>query len=455
MCMLIKNGQVVLPNGVWQADVLVRQGKIAAVSPGLKCDGATVLDAGGCLVFPGFIDTHTHFDLELATATAADDFVTGTKAALLGGTTTVLDFATQQRDGTLQTALEQWHKKAQGSSCDYGFHMAIARWDADVAAEIPRMTEQGVTSYKMYMVYDGLKMDDGAIYRALKYTRDKGCLIGMHCENWDLLLAMIEEQKALGHTDPTGHPASRPGPMEAEAVNRYLRLAELAKAPAYIVHLSTAQGLLEAELARKRGQQVYLETCPQYLLLDDSRYADPDGAKFVMSPPLRKKEDNEALWAGLQSAAIQTIGTDHCPFTMADKALGKDDFSLIPNGGAGVQTRAQLIYTYGVLAGRITLPQMAQLLSTNAASLFGMLPEKGAIVPGADADIVIWDPDHQEVLSHKTLAHHCDNTPFEGFPVQGYARDVLLRGQHVVQNGTVVAPGKGQYVHRHPSGQIQ
>jgi len=348
--------------------------------------------------------------------------------------------------------LDEWHQKAEGSSCDYGFHMAIARWDDATAAEIPEMTRQGVTSYKMYMVYKDLRVDDGQIYSALKYTKEHGALIGMHCENWDVLLRMIDEQKAAGNTAPFGHPLSRPNIVEAEAVARYLRIAEMADSPAYIVHLSTKEGLEAAEAARKRGQTVYLETCPQYLVLDDTRYRDADGAKFVMSPPLRKPLDNERLWEGLSRNAIETIGTDHCSFTMEQKALGKDDFSKIPNGGAGVQCRAQLIYTYGVRTGKLTHSQMAAALSTNAAKLFGMCPQKGLLQPGADADIVIWDPAHKGVLSHETLAHNCDNTPFEGIPVQGRARDVFLRGLPVVQNGVMIHKGNGRYVHRTHSG---
>lgn len=447
---LLKGGEVVNAGGSARADVLLGGGRILAVGEGLSAEGAAIEDVSGLLLFPGFIDTHTHFDLELGNGVVtADDFPSGTAAAILGGTTTILDFATQSREGSLQAALEEWHAKAQGSSSDYGFHMAIARFDDGVAKEMADMAAAGVISYKLYMVYHGLKLDDGAIYRALKRAEEVGALIGAHCENWEVLLQRIEEQKAMGHLDPTGHPLSRPAAVEAEAVNRYLRIAELAGTPAYVVHLSTAEGFREAERARARGQKVYLETCPQYLVLDDSAYAAPDGEKFVMSPPLRKKADQEALWAGLGSGAIETVGTDHCSFTMEQKTKGVKDFSMIPNGGAGVQLRAQLLYTYGVRAGRLTKERMAAVLSANAAALFGM-PMKGQIAPGADADIVVWDTAYRGSITHAALAHHCDNTPFEGLAVEGCARDVYLRGEKVVAEGKLVASGRGRYVHRKP-----
>ena len=448
MRLLIKNGTVVNSYGVHKADVLAEGGQIVSVEPSLRADGASVLDASGCYVFPGFIDPHTHFDLRLTTATTADDFTSGTRAAILGGTTTILDFATQDRGMTMHEALGIWHTRANKSSCNYGFHMALSEWNDALCAEMATMREQGVTSYKLYMVYPALRVTDGELYGALKRARELNALVSAHCENWELLQAMTSEQKAQGHFAPFAHPLSRPAENEAEAVNRFLRLAELAEAPAYVVHLSTAEGLLAANMARARGQQVYLETCPQYLLLTDDRYQDADAGKFVMSPPLRKASDNLALFAGLENDLIDTVGTDHCSFTMAQKAQGAGDFTQIPNGSAGVQTRAALYYTYGVINGHLSLTQMAAQLSFNAARLFGMFPQKGLIAPGADADIVIWDPSHEETLCAKTLAHNCDNTPFAGMRVKGRARDVLLNGELVVQNGVLTQPGKGRYIQR-------
>lgn len=447
MQILIKNGTIVNPQGRSRLDILVADGCIAALGPDLQAKGARVVNAKGCYVFPGFIDTHTHFDLDTGSAVTADDFVTGTKAAALGGTTCVLDFATQERAGTLQAALDQWQEKARGSSCNYGFHMAVARWDESVRREMAAMSAQGVTSYKMYMVYDNLRVDDGQIFQALQEAARLGSLLGVHCENWDVLLRMVQEVKESGVVGPYGHPLSRPAEVEAEAVNRFLRIAQLAHAPAYVVHLSSAQGLEEARRARARGQRVFLETCPQYLLLTDQRYQDPDGAKYVMSPPLRKTWDNEALWQALHDGEVDTVGTDHCSFTMAQKALGKEDFSKIPNGAPGVQHRGQLLYTYGVCEGRITLERMVALLSSNAARLFGM-PERGLLALGRAADVVVWDPSYTGCITDTNHAHNCDNSPYAGLQVQGLARDVLVNGVPVVLGGELVNAGQGKYIHR-------
>ena len=444
---IIKNGTIVNAYGRRRADVLIEGDIIAAIGNDISAPEAEVIDATGCYIMPGFIDTHTHFDLDTGAALTADNFDTGSKAAILGGTTCILDFATQERDGSLQAALDEWHRKAEGSSCNYGFHMAIARWDDGVAAEMEDMSRQGVTSYKMYMVYDALKVDDGQIYAALKKAKEHGALIGIHCENWEVLQRKIAELKAEGITEPYGHPQSRPAEVEAEAVNRYMRIAQLAEAPAYVVHLSSAQGLAEAERARERGQEVYLETCPQYLLLTDERYRDADGAKFVMSPPLRKAGDNEALWNGLKEGKLDAIGTDHCSFTMEQKAMGAGDFSKIPNGSAGVQHRGQLIYTYGVCEGRITLEQMVKYLSEGAAKLFGM-KDHGEIAAGKAADIVVWDPLYQGRITDTEHAHNCDNSVYAGFAVQGRARDVILNGIHAVKCGELVQSGCGKYISR-------
>lgn len=444
---LIKNATVVNAGGSFAADVLIDGERIARVEPGLCCEDAKTLDASGCLVMPGFIDTHTHFDLDLGYTKTADDFISGTKAAVLGGTTTVLDFATQDVGGTLADALSRWHEKARGSSCNYGFHMAIAQWNAQTEAELPLMTREGVTSYKMYMVYDALRVDDGAIYACLKAAARENALVGVHCENWDVLCRMINEVKARGVTGPEGHPLSRPAEVEAEAVARLMRIAQLAGTPVYVVHLSTREGLGEALRARERAQEVYLETCPQYLLLTDERYAQSDGAKFVMSPPLRKAADSEALWHAIDDDAIDFIGTDHCSFTLAQKARGKDDFSKTPNGGAGVQFRAELMYNYGVRAGRLSAAGMVKLLSYGPSRIFGM-EDRGVIAPGAAADVVVWDPEKTGRITDTNTAHNCDNSPYAGFDVHGRARDVFVGGEHVVEGFALVLPGRGKYVFR-------
>ena len=455
MRILIQNGTIVRSTGRKKADLLVQDGKIARIAPRIDEPVDRVIDAAGCFVFAGFIDTHTHFDLDLGVTVTADNFETGTKAAVVGGTTTVLDFATQDKGMTMHDALALWHMKAEKSSCNYGFHMAVSEWDDAKKAEVDDMFRAGVSSFKMYMVYDSMKVTDGQIYDAQKFIGERGGIIGVHCENYDVLQARIAEEKAKGHLDPTAHPVTRPQAVEAEGVARLMRIAELSGCPAWVVHLSTAEGLSEVRRARRRGVEVYAETCPQYFTLDVSQYAEPDGAKFVMSPPLREAKDRAAILDGMRKKDIDFIGTDHCSFTMAQKALGRDDFSKIPNGGAGVQNRAELVYTYAVQTGAITLEQMALLLSERAARLFGMYPRKGALRVGSDADLVIFDPFDPHTISWRTNLHACDNSPYEGMQAAGRTRDVILNGELVVENGTLVKPYCGRYVFRNPCERVR
>ena len=450
MRILIKNGTVVRSTGRKKADVLVQNGRIAKIAPEIGEKADRVIDASNCCVFAGFIDTHTHFDLDLGVTVTADDFETGTKAAVVGGTTTVLDFATQDHGMTMHDALALWHKKAEKSSCNYGFHMAVSEWNDARKAEVDDMFANGVSSFKMYMVYDAMKVTDGQIYDAQKFIGARGGIIGVHCENYDVLQARIAEEKAKGRLDPTAHPVTRPQAVEAEGVARLMRIAELSGCPAWVVHLSTAEGLEEVRRARKRGIEVYAETCPQYITLDVSQYAEPDGTKYVMSPPLREARDRAAILDGMHRKDIDFIGTDHCSFTMAQKALGRDDFSKIPNGGAGVQNRAELVYTYAVRTGAISLEQMALLMSERAAKLFGMYPKKGVLRVGSDADLVIFDPNDRHVISWETNLHACDNSPYEGMEALGRTRDVILKGELVVEDGKLVAPYHGKYVFRKP-----
>lgn len=445
---VIRNGLVVNADGTMRADVLIEDGKILRVAADIREKADETADAAGCYVFPGLIDTHTHFDLDLRFTKTADDFITGTKAAVLGGTTTVLDFATQERGMTMCTTFDLWMQKAQGSSCNYGFHMAVSEWNEARIAEVDEMIRRGVTSFKMYMVYPNMMVSDGDIYRALKVTKDKDCLIGVHCENFDVLTERINELHAAGEYAPTAHPRSRPNAVEAEGVARLMRIAELADAPAWVVHLSTKEGLAEARRARKRGQEVYLETCPQYLVLDEALYGESDGEKFIMAPPLRGEADRRALLDALCTGEIDFIGTDHCSFTLAQKALGNGDFARVPNGGAGVENLLQLMYTYGVETGCLTPEKLVRLTSEQAARQFGMYPNKGVIAEGADADIVIYDPNGETAISHRTNHHNCDNSPFEGIRVHGHARDVFVNGVHAVQNGVLMTVGAGRYVSR-------
>ena len=449
---LLKNGTVVSGTGTKKADILIEGEKIAAVGENLPAEGAEVLDLKGKLLFPGFIDGHTHFDLEVAGTVTADDFETGTKAAILGGTTLVIDYASQDKGGhTLKEGLEKWRQKADGKcSCDYSFHMSIVEWNEETEREVQDMIDEGITSFKLYMTYPAMMVDDCDMYKILKKLVDCGCFAGVHCENAGVIDALIAEAKKEGRLGPENHPLVRPDTLEAEAVHRLLVIAKEAGAPVMVVHLTNRKAYEEILRARAGGQTVYAETCPQYLLLDDSVYSQPDfrGAVYVCAPPIRKKEDQECLWNALKKGEIQTVATDQCSFTLEQKALGKDDFTKIPGGLPGVQTRGTLLYTYGVKAGRITPEQMCSLLSENAAKLYGVYPRKGALLPGSDADIVVLDPEKESVISAKTHAYNTDNNPFEGFKLGCGIDKVFLRGHLAVENGELKQEKLGGFIRR-------
>lgn len=451
MKQLIKNGTIVNGFGSRKADVLIEDGIISQIGEGLEQEEASVYDASGKLLFPGFIDGHTHLDLDVANTVTADDFETGTRAALAGGTTLVIDFATQNRGETLKEALANWNKKAEGKcSCDYAFHMAISDWNDSVKDELQDMIDAGITSFKLYMTYPAMILDDGRIYEVIKILKELNCFAGVHCENADIIDALIREAKSQGHLGPDTHPKVRPPEMEAEAVHRLMTIAKEADAPVMVVHLTCEEAYREVEAARKAGQTVYAETCPQYLLLDDSVYEKSgfEAAKYVCSPPIRKKKDQEVLWRALAEGKIQTVATDQCSFTMEQKEMGREDFTKIPNGMPGVETRVPLMFTYGVQEGRITKEQMCQLLSENAAKLYGVYPRKGVIQEGSDADIVIIDPAKEGVISAKTQMYNMDYSPFEGYKLKGMIEKVFLHGELVVDEGVVKAEKRGQYIFR-------
>ena len=409
-------------------------------------------EAAGCLVFPGFIDGHTHLDMDSGTTVTADDFASGSRAAACGGTTTLVDFATQERGGTLTDALDAWHRKAEGKcACNYAFHMAVTDWNEQTRAELPRMFERGVTSFKAYYAYDNLRLDDAQMYDLLSALRPFGGVLGVHCENGTLVNRLQREQLEKGVTGPAGHPASRPPVVEAEAIRRLCAVAKLADSPVYIVHLSSAEGLEEVRRARAAGQKVWAETCPQYLLLDESRYhlEGFEGAKYVMSPPLRSPADREALRAAVLGGEIDTISTDHCSYRFSDqKALGRDDFTRIPNGAPGIEHRPALIYTSFVASGLMTEAQMCRLLSENPAKLFGMWPRKGRLAQGADADITVWDPQARWVIRAEAQHQNVDYTPYEGFEAAGRARAVYVGGQLAAKDGEPSGASAGRYVKR-------
>lgn len=449
---LFKNGTVVSGRGTRRADVLVENEKILQVGRNLSDPLARAIDVTGKLLMPGFIDAHTHFDLDVCNTTTADDFDSGTKSAIRGGTTTIVDFACPNKGESLHHGLDLWHRKADGKCwCDYGFHMTIDDWNAEIEKEIDDMYAAGISSFKMYMTYPAMMIGDEAMYKALKKLKEKGGICGVHCENSGVINALIEEKKATGEMGVSSHPETRPDFLEAEAVSRLLRIAQAVDIPVVIVHLTNAATLAEVTAARRRGQKVYVETCPQYLVLDDSVYYNEDfsrAARYVCAPPLRKPEDCRALWAGLRKGDIQTISTDHCAFTLAQKDAGQGDFTKIPGGLPGVEARGELVYSFGVTTRKISLATMCKVLSENPAKLYGMFPRKGVIAPGADADIVVYDPQADHILRAEDMVSRAGYTPYEGFVTHGSVSQVWLRGKLMVENGHVIGEQEGQYIVR-------
>lgn len=449
---ILKGGTVVGSGASRVADVLIDGETIAKIGENLSCDGAQVVDVSGKLLFPGFIDAHTHFDLDVCNTTTADNFDTGTRSAIRGGTTTVIDFACPNKGETLDYGLRLWHEKADGrSSCDYGFHMTIDDWNDGIRAEIPAMFAAGIPSFKMYMTYPAMMIGDQDLYSALLELKKYGGIAGVHCENAGVIDALIAQHKLDGKLSPASHPECRPNPLEAEAVAHLLRICEVADVPIVIVHLSTKEALDEVMRARARGQKVYVETCPHYLLLDESRYAQEDysaAARFVCAPPLRSEEDQKTLWRALANGTIQTISTDHCSFTLAQKDAGRGDFTKIPGGLPGVETRGVLLYSAGVAEGRITKEQMCALLSENPAKLYGAYPRKGVLAEGSDADIVVYDPNADSVITADDQISAAGYTPFEGFQTHGSIAQVYLRGKLAVDHGEVKIGAEGKYIPR-------
>ncbi|WP_163653817.1 dihydropyrimidinase [Listeria sp. PSOL-1] len=452
MSLLLKGGVVVSANERRALDVRIEGEKVVEMGAHLPQQDSEVENVSGLFLLPGFIDAHTHLELNNGVTTTADNFETGSKAAIAKGTTTVIDFATPEKGGTLLECLNTWNHMAKNiSSCDYSYHMSIIEWHSALPDEISQMIDKGITSFKMYMAYDHLRTSDAEIYAAMKEIRKHHGMLGMHCENGDLIDSLISQFIKKGDRSPHFHPLSRPELAEAEAVNRYLTLAKFADLPVNIVHLSSALSLEVVRKFRATGQKVYVETCPHYLLLDDTLYDLPDFAssKYVCSPPLRKKANQVMLWRGIQMREIDTISTDHCSFHFqSQKTLGLSDFSKIPNGLPGVETRPELLYTTGVITGKITLERMVELLSEKIARQFGMFPQKGIIQPQSDADIVVWDPEKTGVIAAKTQLQNVDYSPYEGFETKGAAKAVYLRGKKVAEDGKIIQTKGGKFIKR-------
>jgi dihydropyrimidinase len=455
MGILIKNGTIVTALDTTVGDIYCEDGTIVAIGEGLE-GGASdeVIDASGQYVFPGGIDPHVHMEMPFMGTVSADDFESGTAAGVAGGTTSLIDFVIPGRNENLMDALAVWHGRAKKSVADYAFHMAVTWW-GDQTAEWMRacVEEEGIPSFKTFMAYRGaIGVDDAELIEVMKRARELDALVMVHAEHGDMVVALQDQLMAEGKYQPKYHALSRPAPLEGEATSRAIMLARMTKEPLYIVHVTCVQSLKAITEARARGQQVYGETCPQYLLLDDSVYDQEGfaGAAAVMSPPIRPRGHQEPLWNALKAGTLQVVATDHCPFNLVgQKDAGKDDFRLIPNGAAGIQHRLALMYTYGVLEGRLTLNEFVDVTSTRSAKIFGLYPRKGSITVGADADLVVWDPEATGTISASTHRHKVDSNIFEGFKTKGAPSTVVVNGRIQFQDGDLrVVRGAGRYLKR-------
>lgn len=452
--LLIRNGTIVTASDHYRADLLIHGEKVVTIGQKLDEPADQVIDAAGCYLFPGGIDAHTHMELPFMGTHSSDSFASGTLAGLHGGTTSIVDFAIQTQGDSLEAAIMAWHDKADGHAVgDYAFHCAVTDFNENTRKEIPRVIhEHGINSFKTFMAYKGaLMIDDRQMFELMQELVEHGGIITSHCENGDMIDHQVQTFLAAGKTEPRYHVLSRPALCEAEASGRVIDLAWQAGCPNYIVHLTCEEALQRVRAATSRNQKVYVETCIQYLLLDESLYFQDgfEGAKVVMSPPLRKKKDQEALWAGINQNLVHHVATDHCPFCMQQKEMGKDNFARIPNGAPGIENRMELLYSEGVQQGRISLNKFVDISATAVARIFGLFPRKGTIAVGSDADIIIFDPAVKHTLSAKTHHMNCDYSIYEGWQVQGKTRTTILRGTVAVDEGkALVGEGFGHYLPR-------
>lgn len=453
MSLLIKNGRVITATDDYVADIFIEDETVKAIGKDLPFTAGQVIDASGKLIFPGGIDPHVHLDMPFMGTFSSDSYETGTRAALFGGTTMVIDFVLQKQGHSLRAALKEWKGRSDGNCVgDYSFHMAVTDFNENTRKEIKEMIEQeGITSFKTFMAYKGaLMIDDRQMIGLMEEVKKHGGLINVHATNGDMIDYLVAKHREEGKLSPLYHYLSQPEVTEAEASERFSDMAHYTGCPGYIVHLTCEGALNAVRNATRRNQKIFVETCIQYLLLDASLYEkDFEGAKWVMSPPLREKKDQTTLWAGINQGLVQVVATDHCPFKWEQKLMGKDDFSKIPNGHPAIEHRMELLYSEGVGKGRISLNKYVELACTNPARIFGMFPRKGTIAIGSDADIVIFDPVEKHTLSASTHHMNVDYSGYEGWPVTGKVKTVLLRGKLAIdKNECLLTKGSGKFIGR-------
>ncbi|KAA3615748.1 MAG: dihydropyrimidinase [Calditrichaeota bacterium] len=458
MSILIKNGRVFTAADDFVADIFIEGETISAIGKNLNVNADQVIDAQGKYVFPGGIDPHVHLDLPFMGTFSSDNYETGTKAALHGGTTSIIDFAIQVQGQSMYSAVDEWNKKSEGNAYgDYSYHLAVTDFNPETKKEVSKLIADGITSFKTFMAYKGaLMVDDGQMVGLMHEVKKQGGMVTVHATNGDMIDHLIAKHQSEGKLSPLYHYLSQPEVTEAEASGRFIDMAEYTDVPAYIVHLTCEGALNQVRNSTRRNQKVFVETCVQYLLLDASLYEKDgfEGSKWVMSPPLRQPKDQATLWAGINQGLVNVVGTDHCPFFMEQKEMGKDDFAKIPNGHPAIEHRLELLFSEGVKKGKISMNKFVEVTSTNAAKIFGM-DKKGSIAIGKDADIVILDPNEKHTISAKTHHHNCDYSGYEGWEVTGKTKTVLMRGKVAIDNGQVlINKGYGRFIKRSQASKV-